>query len=464
MMAPPQDILTVPTSIQWRNPYGTLPRMAVLRAVGVDEDGRVGDVVTRSAFLGAAPGTMVVSLVMEPGAFFDPDTGIYAVGNGMLRQEEEAVRHFPTDAKWWKYPGNYQFRGKEWERAGNMEVFGAAGELLCNVPVRTRIHGNNTRGFAQHALRLSFLRPLPVDLLGTSGGQQALLLRAGGNDQNKAFMRDLLQHRLCASAPFETMHGRPVLVHVNGVFWGWHHLRERLDEHELARRHGVDHKGFTILEDRAVLYRGKVSEVKAFERIITRAERMDPTGPAYLDSIGRYLDLGNTSAYLAAQVFLGNADWPDQNVRYFRWTAAPIPGDPALNGKWHFMMGDSDMGYGYVLSADHDLFAQMARSRAPVPRLFTALLRSPAFLEQVVRDMEAMMQGPFSTPAMLQEVDRLEQEMEGAMALHCQRWRRPSSVPVWKRHVEDLRAFARRRPVAMEQQLKELRTRVLPPA
>lgn len=437
-------LIATPTSVQWRHPEGSFPSLGVVRARAFEGD-RMGPVRTFTVPPPAGE-MMVISIVLPPGAFFDPDTGIYVAGHGIFHDEEESVRRYPEDQRWWKYPGNYQFRGGAWERGAHVEVF-KAGREAWSGGVRLRIHGNNTRGFPQHALRLSFGDPVRA-LDGRPHDE--VVLRTAGNDQNGAFLRDAVQHRLCAGLPFETSATVHAVVFVNGAYWGIHEVRERIDDDELALRHQVKRKSITILADRALLYRGDSAQVKEFLRLVHKAGHMDPASPAYVDSMAARLDVEGFLGYMAAQAILGNTDWPDQNVKYWNTKA---------DRRWKFIMGDSDLGLGYQGGAEFDLLAHVAAKRGPVASLFNGLMRNRTLRERFRARMDDLLNGPLSADAMEAAIRTMADGLRGEMPAHIRRWRRPLSFEAWERNVADLLTFAHERGTVVRRQMD----RHLPP-
>ncbi len=435
-----------PSSVQWRHPIGTFDQAVVVRA-RIVQDGTLGPVATRTFQLpdhGALP---VLSLVLPPGALFDPDTGLYVPGHAIFDNTNEATRAWPRSNKWWRYPGNYHGRGRDWERCAHLEVYGTNGPEL-SAAVGLRIHGNNTRGFPQHALRILFDKPgAESPLFGAEhgSGQRAILLRAAGNDQDHVFLRDDLQHRLCAYMPFETSASRQAVLYVNGEYWGLHNMRERIDDKEIARRHGLRAKEVSILADRLVLQEGDEREIPRFSRFLTMTERWDASAPGFVDSLERCLDVDGFLHYMAAQVVLGNTDWPEQNVKWWRFTgkADSLPGP--RDGRWRYIMGDSDIGFGLATGPEVDPFARLHRSHAPTARLFRSCLRSETLRGRWEAILRASCAGPLASDRMLAVADSMVAHIRAEMPRHTRRWRRPPDAQAWELHVGDLMTFARER-------------------
>ncbi len=460
--------LMIPTSVQWRRPIGDFPAGVSLRARAFDAQGRPGPIAERTLVpLHAVLPTL--SLTIADGAFFDPDTGIYVVGNAIFRTEEDFVKRYPRDQKWWKYPGNFHQRGSDAERSGRLEYF-LPGEDQPPTPqwssaVKLRINGNNTRGFPQHALRVIFEQALEQPLFGGDRGTgfKRVLLRTAGNDQDHVFFRDALQHRLCSGLPFETSACVQSVLFVNGAYWGIHNLRERMDEKEIARRYRLKAKDITIIEDRIVLYEGKKEELQTFSRFLTMTEHWEAGGTAFVDSLERRMDVDGFLHYMAAQIILANTDWPEQNVKWWRYTGLPdtVPGP--RDGRWRFIMGDSDMGMGLATDPHYDMFAHIDRHpNAPVTRLFKACLRSPQLKTHFTRTFDALLKGPLSEKRMIEELVRMRDAIGDEMPTHIRRWRRPLTMKAWESHMEGLLTFASMRPSAVRKHAAEFLSVQLP--
>ncbi len=455
-------LAAIPTSIQWRHPSGVQPFGAVIRACVVDAQGHAGRSTTAAALPAIHGGLAVLSLALPPGAFMDPDSGLYVPGNAVFNMGQDFVRRFPEDQKWWKYPGNFHYRGKHAERTGHLAFYQARSALGAaphwEGDVKLRINGNNTRGFPQHALRVLFDPPLEQDLFGTPAakGSERILLRSSGNDQDRTFFRDALQHRLCQGLPFETSAAVQSVLYVNGAYWGLHNIRERLDQEELGRRYGMRPKEVTILADRLELYEGDEREVKRFAHLLTMSERWAATSPAFLDSLEHGMDVNGFLTYMAAQIILGNTDWPDQNGKWWRFTGKPDTTRSHADGRWYFIMGDSDLSFGMTTGPEMDMFKHIdGHASAPLSRLYKACMRCDALRERFRHILLDLLAGPLSAGRMTSVASGMRDAIAEEMPRHIDRWRRPVSMSKWKANVDVLLTFARERGRLVRTQLDD---------
>lgn len=438
-----ERLVTIPTAIPWKHPYPGQPSAMVLRVAEVGPAGRQGPVEMFTGILVDHAGMPIISLLAPEDAFFDPDTGIYVVGNAVMHPTPEMMLTQQEDGRWWKYPGNYHFRGREWERHGLVQFIDGNGVDHYQAPVRLRANGQMTRGFPQHALRLLFDEPVPVEVIGDDRGAVAYVLRAAGNDQMKAMMRDALAHALCDAQPFEVANARTCAVYVNGAYWGVHQLRPRMDEKELARRAEVRPKEIALVEVRSRMLVGKEGDVaelrETLEKIVSMAK-----GPDFMEKVEQDIDLDAFLHYMACVLILDNQDWPHNNVKIWRYTGKDS-GDELRDGRWRFILNDMDLGLGAYGSADLPLFDRI-KGNGPVPDLFRALMGSVEVRDRFDRIVDGLLSGPFSPAISVARLDAMMQEMAPEMPRHIARWRQPSSIARWKAEVDRIRTFLTERP------------------
>lgn len=451
--------MSEPSSLRWRHPLSGLPAAHVVVAAEVGEGGqpyppRVW--TTLEVDHGALP---VLSIVAPDGAFFDADSGLLVVGHAILQATPDQERSYARDPKFWKYPGNFHGRGRDWERRALVQLLGPDGKERWQTVAGLRINGQMTRGFPQHALRMLFDAPLKDTLWGSgSDGATSLVVRAAGNDQVKAMMRDVFQHRLCEHLTFEVSKGVPCVVYLNGAYWGVHHLRQRLDDEELARRWNVRAKDITIVEDLGVLYRGDEAAPGELMELVEAVAQWNGSDTSVLRIVRQQLDLDEFLTYMAAQLVLGNMDWPRQNVKFWRYEGAGgNAGD--LDGRWHMAMGDSDLGFGSVAPATADMFQKVRPQDAPASRLFMGLMRSKALLERFKEIVHDLVDGPLSPERCLGELGSMHGLLAPEMERHTARWRKPTDLAVWSGEVEVMRTFARERRAAVLAQLERFNGR-----
>ncbi|MBL7950698.1 MAG: CotH kinase family protein [Flavobacteriales bacterium] len=447
-------MITTPLSLNWKHPLQGQPVAQVVRLAQQDEGGAWHHERMFTALFAHHGELPVLSLLASEGALFDPDTGLLVVGNAIFHAPRKLLLTEYKDPRWWKYPGNFHLRGKQWERRGRLQMIAPDGTEIFQRPVSIRVNGQMTRGFPQHALRIGFDEPLQEDVLDESPGPgyDGLVIRAAGNDQIKAMMRDVFQHTLCEGLPFEVSGHRTCVLYINGAYWGLHHLRPRMDEEELARRYDVPKKKITILEDEARFYRGDSLEVIRFKELADRTADWDGSDGAWADTLNTEVDVDGFLHYMASQMILANMDWPEQNVKFWKYTGKPKAERP-LDGRWYFIMGDSDLGYGARSGPETDIFLRVNALDVPVTRLLKGMLRNVTFKAHFISIARGLARSRFSSSRSLAELERTVALMTPEMTRHTARWRRPADLGTWQEHVAVMRTFAARREAIVLEQL-----------
>lgn len=451
-----ERMVSMPTAMQWYHPWPGQPAAMLVRAAERDASGRVGPV--RTHLVPRVQHTLpVASLVIPEGALFDPDTGIYVVGNAMLHGVAPKDFKYENAPVWFRYPGNFHGRGREWEREATVQFIGREGSEVHQGKVGVRIHGQMTRSFPQHALRLLFKEPVTAPLFadGTGAGSEALILRAAGNDQVKAFMRDALLQDLCKGPLLETSASSTHVVYMNGAYWGLHHLRQRMDEEELALRHGLRKKEVAIVEElKGSMVSTPQSHAEDFKRLRKRAEQWDGVDTTFLVKLEKELHVDAFLHYVAVMQVVNNKDWPGDNLRLWRRTGDAAQQDP----RWYPILQDLDLAWGYQLPPQADAYQRVTGVNSPAAALFKALMRSDALRARYLKHMDELLAGPLATPRVLARIDSMEQLLLPEMERHMRRWRKPVSVAKWRAEVEVLRTFARERPGHVRRELEHLAT------
>lgn len=431
-------LLHAPTSPQWRHPKFGVPYAVVERRPSTIDQPSF-EYHTRLNEKHELP---VLSLITSNEAMMDPDSGVYTVGNAIWSDDSDVIDAYERTERWWKYPGNYLFRGKKWQRHGHIQLVSGKDDSFGTRAwdIQWRINGNNTRGFPQKALRIYFPD--------SKQGRKCVVLRCAGNDYNRMVMRDALQHELCRELPFDVMDANPVVLYINGVYWGIHYVRPKMDQTEIAARYGIAEKHVTILEDMAQLYRGNGGEVRKFWSMVDSLEALRRSPDELVKFAAKQVDLVNFFNYMSAQMIFGNKDWPFQNLKFWRYTGPSLKSENGpMDGRWRFIMGDSDLAFGYDggRSYEYNMFEHVRRNRGVIARLFVALMESEELKSMFGDTMRAQLNQKLSSTSMLSEIDHLAGAIDSEMDNHTARWKRPLNKGRWLAAVEEGRRFAQLR-------------------
>ena len=163
---------------------------------------------------------------------------------------------------------------------------------------------------------------------------QSLVLRNSGNDWNFTMLRDGFMTSIFHDVDLDVQSYRPMLVYLNGEFWGLHNLREKVNEHFIAGHHPVDPDEIDLIE----VQTANEGSIDDYDELLDYVTQSDMTDPIVFDSLSKWIDIDNHIDYNIAQIFIDNRDWPGNNIKYWR----PQQND----GLWRWILYDTDFGFG----------------------------------------------------------------------------------------------------------------------
>lgn len=147
-------------------------------------------------------------------------------------------------------------------------------------------------------------------------------LRNGSNQYNTLQYKDGLQVKAIAKNTHTYYSAYSAIVaYINGSYFGLYELREKLNADFLAENYLMNNDSLDLLT--LSYYKGGVLEaiegsVDPFWDDYDRFLTLSPSSGDYLDQVGQFLDLENYTDYIIAESWIGNNDWPYNNIRVFR--------------------------------------------------------------------------------------------------------------------------------------------------
>ncbi len=330
------------SSLEVFTPTSPVDKCVVVRAYAVTEDGYVSDTVCKSYFVGydekSGYGDLpVVSLVVDPEDLFDYETGIYVTGK--IYDESEHSGYPET------FPANYNQTGKEWERPAQFTYFNGDKSYLFEQEIGVRIHGGWSRAFNQKSFNLyarkeySGTKTFAYSFFETKKMQTCMLRSGGYRDTYITKVRDSLNQDFAEDLGFSVQNGFPCILFLNGEYWGVYNLQERFTEYYVQEHYGVDKDNVIIIENDEV-DEGQDSDIAYYEELIAFFRDNHFEDAEAYAKVDKYIDVQEFAAYMATELYVGNIDWPGNNVRM--WRARETSDKPYEDGVWHFMMYDTD--------------------------------------------------------------------------------------------------------------------------
>ncbi len=363
----------------------------------------------------------VISISSDEKNLWDDTTGLYANGfnaNGM----------YPFfGANFWQ----------KWERFSHIEYFDATKQKQFAADFGLKIHGNWSRGQAQKGLRVDLDHKYGFSTINYAlisdkpqlNKYRAFNLRNGGNDFLGSRFRDALMQRNMRHTNVDYMAYSPVVVFLNGSYWGLYELREKMDQHYLRFNHNVNHDAVDLISyDHNLGFQVHNGSDSAFYDMLYRITSTNPNDDAaFFQVLNNHIDLANYTDYFATEIFYANSDWMGEwtnNIKCWR--------EKKEGSKWHYMLWDLDYGCGFVhpdgnMTMSKPTDAMWNRARRPVitnehAKIFNQAISNNTFRNYFLNRFADLMNTTFKRDTFEQHAHKMRDEIESVLPRHHQRW------------------------------------------
>ena len=416
-------VQTVPDD-RWYQPEG-VDHIIVVRAAAFDSAGYRCSPVTTHAFLidsllGRRISLPVVSICTDSLSLFDHDTGLFVPG-----YYQNPRRPYTT--------GNYFQKGRHWERDASFVYLPPDGPALtqdCGL----RVHGNSQRVLVQKGLSLYARRDYGDRYFRHRFFEQSdrerfrrLVLRPWATSWSGAGVEDWLCQQMARSLRFDHLDTRPVVLFLNGEYWGIYFLEEKADEHYIEARHGIPADEVDLLAYwGSELENGHAARWNDLFRWLEGADLQKDEDFDYLES---QVDIDALTDYMLMQVLILNDDWPVSNVR--QWAAR--------SDKWRWIFFDADGAL--TTFPDNSAILDYMTYKAGTPNmhtspqstlLFRRLFGSRRFLNQSMERLREIVANQFDYQRTASLLNDIVVQVEQEVPYQVRRFDKPSSMVRWR--------------------------------
>lgn len=166
-----------------------------------------------------------------------------------------------------------------------------------------------------------------------------LKLRNGGTDADQLITKDAVLSKLMgALRNVEVANSRAVEVFINDIYWGLYNLRELITPRHFQYKYKLDNEQITMLQ--SFPQEPQVDDGDANEYLTTVLpflETQDFSDEAVVDAFfDNYMDKSSFIDYYAAEIYIGNWDWPANNMKWWK-------SSESSDQKWQWIAHDLDM-------------------------------------------------------------------------------------------------------------------------
>jgi len=391
----------------------------------------------------------IVTLVSEPENFFDQQYGIYEYG-----PEENWQNDLPFfGANFWQ----------DWERDVHFSFYEPTGELGVAMDAGVKIFGawsraNDQRSMSIHArgrygfgkLEYPIFPSLDYDKF------ESIVLRSSGNDWMRTNIKDVIATSLMEGSGLEYQAHRSAVVYLNGEYWGFYNIREKVNDHFLDDKINVDKSEINILTNNGEIVKGSNTEYNEIINFVTNNSLTDQSNYDYVAS---QIDIDNYITYQVAQIYLDNTDWPGNNIKF--WNSPET--------KWRWILYDTDFAFGRpwegwqafnndTLSFALDPYGPGWPNPSWSTLLARKLMENTTFKNKFINQFADEMNTRFKADAVIAHIDSVADSVSSEISRHYSHWsnwdnRSPywqnqymnSSYGEWQNEVNIIKEFAENR-------------------
>jgi len=331
------------------------------------------------------------------------------------------------------------------EREGYCAYYEAGGALGVKLPCGLRVNGASTLTMAQKSLTIylrggygrssityPFFGDYPIDTF------SSLVIRNSGQDASVARMRDSFFSLAVAGLNIETVATRPVVVYINGEYWGIYDLNENQNEDFLAAHYGADPDKVEIIRRNTTALAGSNQD---FKRVRAFGLNRNLADDALYAEFLQWVDEDYFIDYLVAQTYFTNGDMFNQKYWHtidnsIKWRPVYYDLDFALRGSASRNILNSYFNPEGVPSQDLSLTNM---------DIFVGLRKNAAWRDRFCARYVDVVLNHFAPERLTALLDEYAAALRPEMARHIRRWGHPSSVSSWERSVKDLRELLEQR-------------------
>jgi hypothetical protein len=434
-------------------PEEPIIRCIVVKAAVFDDEGRQrSEVASHSYFIDAfgSPkhAVPVISLTTDREGLINDTTGIMVPGV-----------HWKENDPYWT--GNYFQRWSDWERGATLEYFDVDGEGFTHA-VGIRIRGGFTRRRAQKGLtiyarnqygRNSIDYPLFGEDYVTSF--RRLALRSFSSSTYSTGIEDYLAHCYALAANTEHLATKPVVLYINGEYWGIYFLQERFDNHYLtSHRLAADDDVDIIVSWYGIPEAGDNED---FVRLYEFMAAADMSDPSHYAAAAAWMDIDNFIDYQLLEIFIANTDWPASNVKMWR--------ERKIGAKWRWLFFDGDAS---LIMSDFDGFEnalstsdQHWPTNATSTLFLRKLLENESFKERFLDRLEELLNDAFTYEHAIRHFLDVTMQINGDIPHQLRRFENLPDYIDWVNALAPMYHFLRYRHCEIGEQVRERFGRVL---
>lgn len=308
------------------------------------------------------------------------------------------------------------------------DMYSEEGPVISNKSVEIKIKGTTTIWYDLKSLKVKFNRKINNQIIPIIRVENLLpghsleelkkiSLRNSGNDFFETFIKDISYSELAIQLGLnlELSYYKPVQVFINEKYYGLLNLRTEKDDNSLGKLLNVNNEDINILK---IAHLGDEQEIIEFgsgDSLVIQ-ELIDAVAQENKSYLLENIDLQCFADYIVFEDFIGNSDWPHNNVQVY---------NVGPNGKFRFFLYDLDF------AADMDK-KFMAESTKPgfIKKLYDLLLSDPDF-KALIKKRQAYIYNSATLELFQSIINKNAYKIENEIIYNISKYQTPKNLVMW---------------------------------
>lgn len=427
-------------------------------------DGKLeSDIIIATYFVNIEHELPVVSITTDPVYLWSDHAGIYAYGTSYDKD------HMPIEG------ANFN---EDWEVPANIEMYEIDGSKALSQGIGLRIFGAFSRAeikksftivarsqYGSPTIDYPIFPSLPYD------EYKSVILRSGASEWYSSMIRDSLLTSLAGdTTDLDVQAYYPVIVYLNGEYWGVYFFREKINKYYLEQHYGMDPENVDVIYGNGTSSRhalaGTNENWKALREYVTTHDLSDPANYEYVTN---WVDIDSYMDMVINEIYVGNQD--TGNIKCYR--------EKTEDAKWRWFYYDVDWGFFYTGSANvltNNLYKYINEDGHGAGQgfetwLIMGLLDNEGFKTQFIERFAYHINVTYDSDRVIERINEIYEILDPEMEQDRTHWNEEfNDTPSWYKQLavrtmsynnwantqkQRLIDFAIQRPTVVEGQLKD---------
>jgi len=327
----------------------------------------------------------------------------------------------------------------DWEKTSYVEYFDSTHNLIFSQRAGIQIDGGwgGARYNPQHSFRVELDDPVLGDgpiyypMIPDKPGRMKyskFYLRNGSNQYLVFPHKDACQvSSMGAGLNNYYSAWRPISVYINGSYFGLYELREKLDLEYFGILDGADPEQTDILSISAWyggVLRAVEGSVDDFYDDYSAFTILNPADTAFWNQADQYFDLTYYNDYIIGESWMGNTDWPWNNVKIYR--------SDKTNFRWRFCLIDQELAMdpnGWTdCFYDHIAYMKNYDPGNPYINVWLRGIQNDRFRNYFINRFADVMNTTYKNDVIISRENRMYNQTVVEMPAEYTRWGDPNNI------------------------------------